>query len=77
MAPSDPMVIEALLPAVSETTTSSRAANEWIIFLGQPVDDEIVNPAHRGASAPGVRSTREKGIPPYITPPGGSIYAGR
>jgi ATP-dependent Clp protease protease subunit len=53
----------------------SRLLNERIVFLGQPVDDDIANLVvaqllHLGSQDP------EKDVSLYINSPGGSVYAG-
>jgi len=72
-----------VIPSVIEQTSRgerffdiySRLLNERIIFLGQPVDDQIANLViaqllHLESVAP------DKDISLYINSPGGSIYAG-
>ncbi|MSX02771.1 MAG: ATP-dependent Clp protease proteolytic subunit [Actinobacteria bacterium] len=72
-----------LIPTVIETTSRgereydlySRMLNDRIIFLGQPIDDQIANLVvaqllHLESDDP------EKDISIYINSPGGSIYAG-
>jgi ATP-dependent Clp protease, protease subunit len=70
-----PMVIERTARGEREYDIYSRLLNERIIFLGQPVDDQIANLVvaqllHLEAADP------EKDISIYINSPGGSIYAG-
>ena len=70
-----PMVIERTARGEREFDIYSRLLNERIIFLGQPVDDQIANLIvaqllHLESSDP------DKDISLYINSPGGSIYAG-
>jgi ATP-dependent Clp protease, protease subunit len=70
-----PMVIERTARGEREFDIYSRLLNERIIFLGQPVDDQIANLVvaqllHLESQDP------EKDISIYINSPGGSIYAG-
>src|ERR687883_243909 len=70
-----PMVIERTARGEREYDIYSRLLNERIIFLGQPVDDQIANLIvaqllHLESSDP------DKDIFLYINSPGGSIYAG-
>ncbi len=70
-----PMVIERTARGEREFDIFSRLLNERIIFLGQPVDDQIANLIvaqllHLESSDP------DKDISLYINSPGGSIYAG-
>ena len=70
-----PMVIERTARGEREFDIYSRLLNERIIFLGQPVDDQIANLIvaqllHLESSDP------DKDISIYINSPGGSIYAG-
>jgi ATP-dependent Clp protease protease subunit len=70
-----PMVIERTARGEREYDIYSRLLNERIIFLGQPVDDQIANLVvaqllHLESADP------EKDISIYINSPGGSIYAG-
>jgi len=70
-----PMVIERTARGEREFDIYSRLLNERIIFLGQPVDDQIANLVvaqllHLESQDP------EKDISLYINSPGGSIYAG-
>jgi len=69
------MVIERTARGEREFDIFSRLLNERIIFLGQPVDDQIANLVvaqllHLESQDP------EKDISLYINSPGGSIYAG-
>jgi ATP-dependent Clp protease protease subunit len=69
------MVIERTARGEREFDIYSRLLNERIIFLGQPVDDQIANLIvaqllHLESSDP------DKDISIYINSPGGSIYAG-
>jgi ATP-dependent Clp protease protease subunit len=69
------MVIERTARGEREYDIYSRLLNERIIFLGQPVDDQIANLVvaqllHLESADP------EKDISIYINSPGGSIYAG-
>jgi ATP-dependent Clp protease protease subunit len=70
-----PMVIERTARGEREFDIFSRLLNERIIFLGQPVDDQIANLViaqmlHLESSDP------DKDISIYINSPGGSVYAG-
>ena len=70
-----PMVVERSARGEREFDIYSRLLNERIIFLGQPVDDQIANLVvaqllHLESSDP------DKDISLYINTPGGSIYAG-
>ena len=70
-----PMVIERTARGEREFDIYSRLLNERIIFLGQPVDDEIANLIvaqliHLESEDP------DKDISLYINSPGGSVYAG-
>jgi len=69
------MVVERSARGEREFDIFSRLLNERIIFLGQPVDDQIANLVvaqllHLESSDP------EKDISLYINTPGGSIYSG-
>jgi ATP-dependent Clp protease protease subunit len=69
------MVVERSARGEREYDIYSRLLNERIIFLGEPVDDQIANLVvaqllHLESSDP------EKDISLYINSPGGSIYAG-
>ena len=70
-----PMVIEQTSRGERSFDIYSRLLNERIVFIGQPVDDQIANLAvaqllHLQAEDP------EKDISMYINSPGGSIYSG-
>ena len=70
-----PMVIERTARGEREFDIYSRLLNERIIFLGQPVDDQVANLVvaqmlHLESQDP------DKDISLYINSPGGSIYAG-
>jgi ATP-dependent Clp protease, protease subunit len=70
-----PMVIERTARGEREYDIFSRLLNERIVFLGEPVDDQIANLIvaqllHLESSDP------DKDISLYINSPGGSIYAG-
>src|ERR687883_316621 len=70
-----PTVVERSARGEREYDIFSRLLNERIVFLGQPVDDQIANLIvaqllHLESSDP------EKDISIYINSPGGSIYAG-
>jgi len=70
-----PTVIQRTGRGEREYDIYSRLLNERIIFLGQPVDDQIANLIvaqllHLESSDP------DKDISIYINSPGGSIYAG-
>ena len=70
-----PMVVERTARGEREYDIFSRLLNERIIFLGQPVDDQIANLVvaqllHLESADP------DKDISIYINSPGGSIYAG-
>src|SRR5919197_3107592 len=70
-----PMVIERSARGEREYDIYSRLLNERIVFLGQPVDDQIANLIvaqllHLESVDP------DKDISIYINSPGGSIYAG-
>jgi len=70
-----PMVIERTARGEREFDIYSRLLNERIIFLGQPVDDQIANLVV--AQLLHLESQdAEKDISLYINSPGGSIYAG-
>ena len=69
------MVIERSARGEREYDIFSRLLNERIVFLGQPVDDQIANLViaqllHLESVDP------DKDISLYINSPGGSIYAG-
>ena len=70
-----PIVIERSARGEREYDIYSRLLNERIIFLGQPVDDQIANLVvaqllHLESVDP------DKDISIYVNSPGGSIYAG-
>jgi ATP-dependent Clp protease protease subunit len=70
-----PTVIERSARGEREYDIFSRLLNERIVFLGQPVDDQIANLIvaqllHLESVDP------QKDISIYINSPGGSIYAG-
>ncbi len=70
-----PMVVERSARGEREYDIFSRLLNERIVFLGQPVDDQIANLViaqllHLESVDP------DKDISLYINSPGGGIYAG-
>ena len=70
-----PMVVEQTSRGERAFDIYSRLLNERIIFLGQPVDDQIANLVvaqliHLESEDP------DKDISIYINSPGGSVYAG-
>jgi ATP-dependent Clp protease protease subunit len=70
-----PTVVERSARGEREYDIFSRLLNDRIVFLGQPVDDQIANLIvaqllHLESVDP------EKDISIYINSPGGSIYAG-
>ena len=70
-----PIVIERSARGEREYDIYSRLLNERIVFVGQPVDDQIANLVvaqllHLESVDP------DKDISIYINSPGGSIYAG-
>jgi ATP-dependent Clp protease protease subunit len=70
-----PIVVERSARGEREYDIFSRLLNERIVFLGQPVDDQIANLVvaqllHLESVDP------DKDISIYINTPGGSIYAG-
>ena len=70
-----PIVIEQTSRGERSFDIYSRLLSERVIFLGQPVDDDIANLVvaqllHLESSDP------DKDISIYINSPGGSIYAG-
>ena len=70
-----PTVIERSARGEREYDIFSRLLNERIVFLGQPVDDQIANLIV--AQLLHLESVdAEKDISIYINSPGGSIYAG-
>jgi ATP-dependent Clp protease, protease subunit len=70
-----PIVVERSARGEREYDIFSRLLNERIVFLGQPVDDQVANLVvaqllHLESVDP------DKDISIYINSPGGSIYAG-
>ncbi|HEY8465850.1 MAG TPA: ATP-dependent Clp endopeptidase proteolytic subunit ClpP [Solirubrobacterales bacterium] len=70
-----PMVVEQTARGERSFDIYSRLLNERIVFLGQPVDDQIANLIvaqliHLESEDP------DKDISMYINSPGGSVYAG-
>src|SRR6201989_3695257 len=70
-----PIVVERSARGEREYDIFSRLLNERIVFLGQPVDDQIANLVvaqllHLESADP------DKDISIYINTPGGSIYSG-
>ena len=70
-----PMVVEQTARGERSFDIYSRLLGERIVFLGQPVDDEISNLIvaqilHLEADDP------DKAVSLYINSPGGSVYAG-
>ena len=70
-----PMVVEQTSRGERSFDIYSRLLSERVIFLGQPVDDEIANLVvaqllHLESDDP------DKDISLYINSPGGSVYAG-
>src|SRR3954465_5181391 len=70
-----PMVIEQTSRGERSFDIYSRLLNERIIFIGQPIDDQIANLAvaqllHLQSDDP------DKDISMYINSPGGVVYAG-
>jgi ATP-dependent Clp protease protease subunit len=70
-----PTVVERSARGEREYDIFSRLLNERIVFLGQPVDDQIANLVvaqllHLESVDP------DKDVSIYINSPGGSIYAG-
>jgi ATP-dependent Clp protease protease subunit len=70
-----PMVIEQTSRGERSFDIYSRLLNERIIFIGQPIDDQIANLAvaqllHLQSDDP------DKDISTYINSPGGVVYAG-
>ena len=70
-----PMVVEQSPRGERSFDIYSRLLNERIVFLGQPVDDQLANLVvaqllHLEAAEP------EKDISLYINSPGGQVYAG-
>jgi ATP-dependent Clp protease, protease subunit len=70
-----PIVVERSARGEREYDIYSRLLNERIVFLGQPVDDQIANLVV--AQLLHLESVdADKDISLYINSPGGSIYAG-
>jgi ATP-dependent Clp protease, protease subunit len=70
-----PMVIEQTSRGERSFDIYSRLLNERIIFIGQPIDDQIANLAvaqllHLQSDDP------DKDISMYINSPGGAVYSG-
>jgi ATP-dependent Clp protease, protease subunit len=70
-----PMVIEQTSRGERSFDIYSRLLNERIIFIGQPIDDQIANLAvaqllHLQSDDP------DKDISIYINSPGGAVYSG-
>jgi ATP-dependent Clp protease, protease subunit len=70
-----PMVVEQSPRGERSFDIYSRLLNERIVFLGQPVDDDVANLVvaqllHLASEDP------EKDISLYVNSPGGSVYAG-
>src|SRR6202051_4056460 len=70
-----PMVVEQSARGERSFDIYSRLLNERIVFLGQPIDDEIANLVvaqllHLEAADP------DRDISLYVNSPGGSVYAG-
>src|SRR5687768_3378486 len=70
-----PTVIERSARGEREYDIFSRLLNERIVFLGEPVDDQVANLIvaqllHLESADP------DKDISLYINSPGGSVYAG-
>jgi ATP-dependent Clp protease, protease subunit len=70
-----PMVVEQSPRGERSFDIYSRLLNERIVFLGQPVDDDIANLVvaqllHLESEDP------EKDVSLYINSPGGAVYAG-
>jgi ATP-dependent Clp protease, protease subunit len=70
-----PMVVEQSPRGERSFDIYSRLLNERIVFLGQPVDDDIANLVvaqllHLESEDP------QKDVSLYINSPGGSVYAG-
>jgi len=75
MSPLVPTVIEQTSRGERAFDIYSRLLDERVIFLGQPIDDEIANLVvaqllHLEAEDP------DKDICLYVNSPGGSVYAG-
>jgi len=70
-----PMVVEQSPRGERSFDIYSRLLNERIVFLGQPVDDDVANLVvaqllHLASEDP------DKDISLYVNSPGGSVYAG-
>ena len=70
-----PMVVEQTARGERSFDIYSRLLNERIVFLGQPIDDEIANLVvaqllHLEAADP------DRDISLYVNSPGGQVYAG-
>ncbi|MGZ4200812.1 MAG: ATP-dependent Clp protease proteolytic subunit [Thermoleophilaceae bacterium] len=70
-----PMVIEQTSRGERSFDIYSRLLNERIVFIGQPIDDQVANLAvaqllHLHADDP------DKDVQMYINSPGGVVYAG-
>ena len=75
MSPLVPMVVEQTSRGERAFDIYSRLLNERIIFLGTPIDDQVVNLVvaqmiHLESEDP------DKDINIYVNSPGGSVYAG-
>ncbi|GIU96991.1 MAG: hypothetical protein KatS3mg013_0794 [Actinomycetota bacterium] len=66
-----PVVIEQTSRGERSFDIYSRLLKERIIFLGTPIDDEVGQPDHGPAAAPGVEDP-DKDIKLYINSPGGA-----
>ena len=70
-----PMVIEQTARGERSFDIYSRLLNERIVFIGQPIDDEIANVVvaqllHLESDDP------DKDLSVYVNSPGGSLHAG-
>jgi ATP-dependent Clp protease, protease subunit len=70
-----PMVLEQTSRGERSFDIYSRLLNERIIFIGQPIDDDVANLVvaqliHLESDDP------DKGISVYVNSPGGSLHAG-
>jgi ATP-dependent Clp protease protease subunit len=70
-----PMVLEQTSRGERSFDIYSRLLNDRIVFIGQPIDDDIANLAvaqllHLASEDP------DKDISIYVNSPGGSVYAG-
>ena len=74
MSPLVPMVVEQTSRGERAFDIYSRLLNERIIFLGQPVDDDIANKIT--AQLLLLAADPDKDIYLYINSPGGSVYSG-